>query len=114
MKGHANQCQGLKALKLWSALPTQPKLPVQRTAGAPDTLAFVARFLFGANLPFTTVENPLFVELLRRLDPKIHLPSRKQLGGQYLQQEYELLRGRLKQSVQDQWRTLSGIPSPPP
>jgi len=73
----------------------------------------MARFIFSCNLPFRTVENPFFQQLLKQANPATTFPSRKQLGEKFLDEIFEetvgIVRNKVRGSnvtiMQDGWST---------
>lgn len=114
----------LSACTLFSA-PERPKkrqcvLDVQKTG--PDTLqkihAQLVRWVVSSNCAFSVVEDPEFLKFVHMLRPGVHLPGRKKVGGDLLEELYvsELsdvqarLTGRRASVAVDGWSTVQRDP----
>ncbi len=49
----------------------------------------VAKMIFKANLPFNLVENEEFKSLVKKLKPSYIPPSRRQISGKFLNEEFQ-------------------------
>lgn len=56
----------------------------------------IAAFFYSANIPFSVVENPQFIDMIASLRPGYYLPNRKQLGGTLLNEAYEKIEQKMK------------------
>ena len=79
----------------------------------------VAKFFFGCNIPFSTIERPLFVELVDALRPGYKLPSRKTLANKHLDEVTKEIEDDMKANlkgkksvtlVEDGWSNIHNDP----
>ena len=62
----------------------------------------IGRWVYAGGLPFSVVEDPLFLEMLQAVRPNLkatHLPSRHSVGTTMLEKEYERVRAPLEEAI---------------
>jgi hypothetical protein len=91
-RNHADHCHGLHTMGLWNSpgSPTQSSI-LQHTVVTPAACSdrlqiLVGQFIYGNNLPFCLVENPLFRNLITTLRPGTKIPAVKAISGPLLEQ----------------------------
>lgn len=78
----------------------------------------VAQFIYGSNLPFTIVEQPTFLALLKALRPGYKPPSCKTLAGPLLDKVHEKLSANVRSNlnggvcclIEDGWSNIRNEP----
>lgn len=81
----------------------------------------IAAFFYSANIPFSVVESPQFIDMIASLRPGYSLPNRKQLGGTLLNEASEKIEQKMKNEMdgasitllQDGWSSVRNDPSVP-
>ncbi|KUF97978.1 Ammonium Transporter (Amt) Family [Phytophthora nicotianae] len=76
-----------------------------------DLDGYVARAIFGAGLPVTTVEHSSFVKMLKRMNPAYDPPSSFVLATPVLDLEYSEVQIRLRAEVLDSTAVALGVES---
>ncbi|KAJ0406811.1 hypothetical protein P43SY_008833 [Pythium insidiosum] len=90
-----------------------------RLAGAPSVVldekadldSYVAKAILGAGLPVSTVDNPSFIKLIKRMSPGYELPSAYTLATTSLDLEYTEVQLRLRAEVLDATSVCLGVES---
>lgn len=78
----------------------------------------IAAFFYSANIPFSVVESPQFIDMFATLRPGYSLPNRKQLGGTLLNEAAEKIEQKMKNEkdgtcitlLQDGWSNVRNDP----
>ncbi|KAF4038875.1 hAT family C-terminal dimerization region [Phytophthora infestans] len=91
--------------------PTAPTAAVAVLDDKSDLDGYVARAIFGAGLPVTTVEHSTFVKMLKRMNPTYEPPSAFVLATSVLDLEYSEVQIRLRAEVLDSTAVGFGIES---
>ena len=87
----------------------QGSLPLDRlSAAAKSELQMdVCRFVVGANLPFSVVENGCFRHLLHKVRPGFRPPTRETISGEFLDKLYEEETQKVRLRVRDSPASLA-------
>jgi uncharacterized protein DUF659 len=71
-----------------------------------DINMLLGKFIFSANLSFSTVENPYFKELIKKLQPAYSVPSHDIVGNSILQKVYDETQETMTHVFKDQKVTI--------
>lgn len=78
----------------------------------------IGKYIFASNLPFSHVENPAFIRLIKKLRPGCQTPSRKVVGTSILNKVYDEVSEQQANElfnknvtlIQDGWKTRTSEP----